>query len=405
MRIKKIVFKYDFGFLIDENNNIYGIGNNEYGQLGFYSRMDFLKKMVKLKDQFNDIKIGRGFTYALKKNGYFNKWYCSGYDEYNQLGIVDNNYNCIQQWTYSDIKDIFVNIECGFNHCLALTKENELYCWGDNQHFQLTKYEERSVSSPKKTNYKFRKIFAFADCNFAFDESDQLYFWGSNKNGLSGVPCFSEEHSIHEPLPIFRNDKILHLSFSDTHVIIKTFCEKYGTNYWQYGSNKNGQLLDLSNSSMDVLISKSLTENFKEDNKTMKNIIQCSHIGEDRGNKIKKFWCGNDFTIIQNEDYHCHLIAIDKKQNEMELLNSLFVRDFVLHEKIYFPIQMNNNTSHGIKIINEEHENLFKHHLWVELKRELLVTDLTFYFDFDLNFDVDFNGNSDRNMNMDMSSD
>jgi alpha-tubulin suppressor-like RCC1 family protein len=404
MRIKKIIFKYDSGFLIDESNNVYASGSNEHGQLGLSAKEHyFIKDPIKLMEKFDEIKIGREFTYALKKNGYFNKWYCTGYDGYFQLAIGGNEYESIQKWTYSDIKDIFVTIECGYNHCLALTSENELYCWGDNQYFQLTKFEEKMVRSPKKTKYKFKQIFAFADSNFAFNESDELFFWGSNKNGVSGVNHLSEDYNIRGPLHIYYGSKILDLSFSDTHVVIKYVNGGFGLNYWQYGSNKNGQLLDLTNSSMDVMTVGNGEGKFEEDNKTMKRIIFPSVIGTDKENKIKKIWCGNDVTIYQNEDDYFYLIA-DKYDNipdhnksmfpcrdrnnddKIHLEKSLFIKDFILHDYIYFAILINNDIYYyddeeHLKLINEKDENLFKNNLWIQLKKEL---NINLYFQFDM---------------------
>ncbi|CAH1759295.1 7557_t:CDS:2 [Entrophospora sp. SA101] len=44
---------------------------------------------------------------------------------------------------------IFKKISCGENHCLALTKQGEVYSWGDGRYGQLGHGDFRSLNKPK----------------------------------------------------------------------------------------------------------------------------------------------------------------------------------------------------------------------------------------------------------------
>ena len=87
------------------------------------------------------------------------------------------------------IKDLVVNYN-NFS-VFALTEDNALYVWGNNQNGQLGIENSNGVTStPTKVNGitgNIKKIYAGDYSTYALTEDSSLYAWGNNQNGQLGL--------------------------------------------------------------------------------------------------------------------------------------------------------------------------------------------------------------------------
>lgn len=97
-------------------------------------------------------------------------------------------------------------LSAGMNHVLALTASGDVFAWGSGQQAQLGRrlvqrhqYESltpRMVDLPKKG---IVKTFAGFNHSFALDRQGQVWTWGLNNFGQTGIPANDENLYIGNP--------------------------------------------------------------------------------------------------------------------------------------------------------------------------------------------------------------
>ena len=87
-----------------------------------------------------------------------------------------------------------IQIACGDDHCLVLTKGGQLYTWGDNQFGQLgigpaAVGKKVAVPSPLDclNPLPIRSIACGAHHSFIVSHSGAVYAWGKNNMGQLGL--------------------------------------------------------------------------------------------------------------------------------------------------------------------------------------------------------------------------
>ncbi|KAJ5079999.1 claret isoform a [Anaeramoeba ignava] len=135
-------------FLLNSNQELFGFGDNRFGQLGLgYSRKEEIKiqKLTKIqnipKGKIIDIKCGWYHSIMLIENEDENpkrKLYSCGYWEFNALG-KDDEYI----YEFTEIKsslfenDNILDFSVGHIHTLILTSNSKLIGFGDNMYGEL----------------------------------------------------------------------------------------------------------------------------------------------------------------------------------------------------------------------------------------------------------------------------
>ncbi|QIW95016.1 hypothetical protein AMS68_000534 [Peltaster fructicola] len=95
-----------------------------------------------------------------------------------------------------ELKNI-VDIACGANHALALDNKGVVFAWGAGEQNQLgRKIVERNkrssllpreVGMPRGAKKQIKKVFSGPYHSFAITHNDELYAWGLNATGQTGV--------------------------------------------------------------------------------------------------------------------------------------------------------------------------------------------------------------------------
>lgn len=101
-----------------------------------------------------------------------------------------------------ELKDI-VDIATGTNHVLALDTKGKLYVWGTGEQNQLGRRvierTSRIALRPTEIGFKRKKIVKIGSGDyhsFAIDNKNDVYSWGLNSFGQTGIPKVGKDEDI-----------------------------------------------------------------------------------------------------------------------------------------------------------------------------------------------------------------
>ena len=194
-KIKQFFIGYNFILSLSENNHVYGWGHNTYGQLGRnFNSEEFLYLKPHIigltEDIIVDISCGVQHALVLTSNGNIYGW---GDNQYGQVGLGQGSEAFIPKPTrISKFNDIIITIMCSFNRSFALTKEGMVYSWGSNYGCDLGHEINRNsiVSEPKLINISDVISICSSNVNTYFLKSDgHIYFCGQYRKDDN---CFQQ---------------------------------------------------------------------------------------------------------------------------------------------------------------------------------------------------------------------
>ena len=143
---------------------------------------------------FTQVACSDSATFALTNDGQVYGWGTFRSNE----GIFGFNRTTLIQRVPLQIPELkrITHISCGANHVLALDKNGNVFAWGSGQQNQLgrrvverTKAQglvPREFGLPRKN---IRDIGCGAYHSFAIDKNDNVWAWGLNNYGETGIPA------------------------------------------------------------------------------------------------------------------------------------------------------------------------------------------------------------------------
>jgi alpha-tubulin suppressor-like RCC1 family protein len=177
-----------------KNGELYTWGSNDLGEAGqgVTGGQYTTPTKVGTDTDWVEVSLGSRFGIARKSNGTIWGW---GYNGYGQLG--QGNYGSgtnLNVPTQIGSSTNWTKVSCGTSHILALNSSNQLYVWGDNNvgqtglgylnggfiRFQTTTPTRLGSAS----NWTFVNAGLFS--SFAINSSGQLYSWGDNTSSQLG---------------------------------------------------------------------------------------------------------------------------------------------------------------------------------------------------------------------------
>jgi alpha-tubulin suppressor-like RCC1 family protein len=172
--------------ILNEKNQIFVCGYNNYGQLGLGDFKD-RHEYTELENNFGQIKnIYCCATYSMILNEN-NELFGSGrlFEPGNDIIILRGKYKKIVH-NFGVIKNIF----CGLNHNIILNDENELFVCGDNYYGQLGLGDNDERKNYVKLNHNFgiiKKIVCGECYSVILNMDNELFVCGWNKYGQLGL--------------------------------------------------------------------------------------------------------------------------------------------------------------------------------------------------------------------------
>ena len=217
LRINHIFSGWEHNILIANNGDIYSFGNNQFYQCGL-SNDNNINKIIANPTNIsilnNNIKgisaaCGNEYTLILSKD---NEVYAFGNNEDGVLGLSDNK---IKKYEFTKINfGIYTNkikeISAGTVHNLALTYDNKLFSWGSSQGGQLGLPEKYLISQP---NYQ---------TSFFLSKPTQISIYSKSKHleNIKKISC-GEAHS----LALTSNNVVYSWGFGSNGQLGLGFCE------------------------------------------------------------------------------------------------------------------------------------------------------------------------------------
>jgi alpha-tubulin suppressor-like RCC1 family protein len=302
---------YTFG-----QNNFFNLGRNTLTEKNYFDSNEF----IDIKNNISKIIIGNFFCVILNTQGNI---YTFGSNERGTLGYYTNNindpsinpimikkfYNVGNQLIKSNLK--FVDISCGHNHILALTKNGNVFVWGDNSNGQLGFETSQNLPlfEPRMlNNQKYKKISCGGNISTLIDFNNQVFVSGDNTFGQIGII----------------NDKsINYLTHNNISNIILIICGGYHTIFltsdfkiFSCGDNQYGQLCYYTDNINNNFIPTEITNfNGKSDV------------------KVKNVFCGLFNTFVLTDDnilFSCGLNSfgnLGRNTSDFSLLQIPFITD------------------------------------------------------------------------------
>ena len=131
-----------------------------------------------------------------------------------------------------------IDIACGLNHCIGLTRDGVCYAWGDNRNGQLG-CGPISLQTPQVIkhirDYKVVRVSCGSEHSMALTNDGQVFVWGANNLGQLG-----DGHIVDCPLPckIVIDEPISSISCGRFHSLALSTTGKV----FVWGINDRGQL-------------------------------------------------------------------------------------------------------------------------------------------------------------------
>ncbi|XP_077102295.1 E3 ISG15--protein ligase HERC5.4 isoform X2 [Siphateles boraxobius] len=135
-----------------------------------------------------------------------------------------------------------IQITCGDQHSMALTKDGQLFVWGDNSHGQLglEKEQPKSLSAQRVESLRgipLAQISAGGDHSFVLSLSGVVFGWGKNSAGQLGLGDTTDRH-VPTVVNSLNRKKTVSISCGGEH----TATLSKGGTVFTFGSGGFGQL-------------------------------------------------------------------------------------------------------------------------------------------------------------------
>ena len=220
------------------NDKVFGFGSNDCGVCGFGHQM--VVNEPKIIEELCDKSViqfynGIYSAFALTSD---NKLYGWGNNEFGQLGLKVVNFNKVYKPVLiEDLNDINIKqISCGASHTLVLTFDGMVYGWGNNEGGQIgcgkESGEKISVIMKLEALPKIKLIHCSYYQSFALTDNKMVYSWGWNGCCELGHELKQNE-CIFEPKLIINFTNITSIRSSNTNTYFLTsegnvyFCGLY----------------------------------------------------------------------------------------------------------------------------------------------------------------------------------
>jgi len=173
---------------VTENNEVYVWGGSSNGVLGLEGREDVpLPKQLEFFSGKEIAKVGAGYNYSLvlTKDGELYTW---GNNDFGQLGNPSKR-AFDQPAKVSALGGVkIVDFACGENFVAALSENSEVYTWGSGIDGQLGHGDRSDLKTPKLLEFEKKiKSISCGNGHTAFISADnQLYMFGRGREGQLG---------------------------------------------------------------------------------------------------------------------------------------------------------------------------------------------------------------------------
>ncbi len=216
--------------ILTEKNQLYSIGNNQMGQLGRSAQNQDARLLMPVEipsGTIADISAGFDHTLVLMKNG---DLYGVGNNAYGQIGSA--NFGG-QTGVFQKIASNVAAMAAGRRHSLYIDSAGNLYGLGDNRWKKLIDSPEEKYQTPVRIMGEAAAVYAGEHSTLVVDKNGGLYYFGWRDCISFGAG--GGDGAVHN---IFNSGSVRRASIQDEHVLFVTENNRvYG-----WGLNSDGQI-------------------------------------------------------------------------------------------------------------------------------------------------------------------
>ncbi|XP_029003793.1 probable E3 ubiquitin-protein ligase HERC3 isoform X2 [Betta splendens] len=211
-------------FLLHDGS-VYTCGSNSCGQLG-HDKPGTSPEIVSSLDmqKITVVSSGRAHCMAINEQGQVFAW---GAGEGGQLGLeTTETFVRIPRLVKRLCDHQISQVMCGNQHCIALSRDGQLFTWGQNTSGQLGlgKGEPSKLfPHPLKSlaGIPLAQITAGGDHSFALSLSGAVFGWGKNRAGQLGLND-KQDRAVPCHIKFLRSQKVVYISCGDEHTAALT---------------------------------------------------------------------------------------------------------------------------------------------------------------------------------------
>ncbi len=177
---------------IKNDNTLWCFGSNDSGQLGMQTNESTIISTARQIDKNKWIQVSAGFFHTCAIQEDYSLW-CWGKNVSGSLGIGSDNFETIINTPVKIGKSLWKHISVGALHTCGIQADQSLWCWGNNQHFQIGLEGKIAFSSsPNRiTTLLWNDVSCGIDYTCAIRNDNTLWCFGNNadeKISVSGHP-------------------------------------------------------------------------------------------------------------------------------------------------------------------------------------------------------------------------
>ncbi|XP_042617089.1 probable E3 ubiquitin-protein ligase HERC3 [Cyprinus carpio] len=249
--LKEVACGSQHSLFLLHDGSVYACGSNSCGQLG-HDKGGWRPELVGALDaqKIAGVSCGQAHSLAVNEQGQVFAW---GAGEGGQLGLgTAEEAVRVPRLIKKLCEHRISQVMCGNQHCIALSKDGQLFVWGENSSGQLGLGKgEPSTLSPQPLKslcgIPLAQISAGGDHSFALSLSGAVFGWGKNSAGQLGLN--DEQGKTHADLEVQNlfflcyirlvcSQKVVYISCGEEHTAALT---KEG-GLFTFGNGSRGQL-------------------------------------------------------------------------------------------------------------------------------------------------------------------
>ena len=220
-----------FSMFIDESNNLYAWGRNNYGQLG-NGTTENSNQLVFVMDNVVSVSSQANSTVAIRKDGSLWGWGSNGFGQLGD-GTTMNRYSPIH------IMDDVVYVSINYANTVAIKGDGSLWIWGENKNGQVGNGTLENQYTPVRIMDNVKAASNFSVTTMAVCTDGILWGWGL----VDFIKILDATHEDELPLelyPIHLMDDVSSVSVG----FLYATAIKTDNSLWAWGLNFDGILGD-----------------------------------------------------------------------------------------------------------------------------------------------------------------
>ncbi|XP_026059518.1 probable E3 ubiquitin-protein ligase HERC3 [Carassius auratus] len=239
--LKEVACGSQHSLFLLHDGSVYACGSNSCGQLG-HDKGGWRPELVGALDaqKIAGVSCGQAHSLAVNEQGQVFAW---GAGEGGQLGLgTAEEAVRVPRLIKKLCEHRISQVMCGNQHCIALSKDGQLFVWGENSSGQLGLGKgEPSTLSPQPlkslSGIPLAQISAGGDHSFALSLSGAVFGWGKNSAGQLGLND-EQDRAVPCHIKFLRSQKVVYISCGEEHTAALT---KEG-GLFTFGNGSRGQL-------------------------------------------------------------------------------------------------------------------------------------------------------------------